>query len=192
MPYKVYYGNTRVKIYNDNHLYTMMHHKKEHHIWPKDNTQISLSISGDTLSYSISNLSDRTKYLYDNGLLGLGIFVEENPSWISQKDWWRSVKSKERHLTRHCVRAIRINSLSGTVDLNTIQCYNWNGCLSKSCYYVFNYSGNYREPYVSEGTERVAIGVGRMYNIDENVSVISCFRPHKMSEYYTIQVFNKL
>lgn len=192
MPYKVYYGNTRVRIYNDNHLYTMMHHTKERHIWPEDDTQINLSISGDTLSYSISNLSDRTQYLYDNGLLGLGIFVEENPSWISQKDWWRSEGSRERHLTRHCLKAIGISSLSGTIDLNTVSTYDWAGCLSKSCYYVFNYSASYREPFISEGTERVAIGVGRMYSVDEDYSNVSCFRPHKMSEYFTIQVENKM
>jgi len=45
----------------------------------EDKDIITFSVEDGILSYSLSNLSARTKYLLDNHILGLGVFVEENP-----------------------------------------------------------------------------------------------------------------
>lgn len=185
MKYKVYYKNDICNPYNKGSK-CIWEMSKSRHIWPEDNTEITLSISGDTLSYSISNLSDRTQYLYDNGLLGLGIFVEENPSWISQKDWWRSVLSKSNHLTRRCLEVIPISSLSGTIDLNNVSGWKYEGYLSRTLYYIFYSSYNYEDPYREDGYETVYLGVGRYYNWAEG------FRPHKLSEGLEIEATNKI
>ena len=125
MGYKIYYGSDKVKISG----YYLQYFTKQKHIWPEDNTQIDFYIEDDTIYYEISNLSDRTQYLYDNDMLGLGIFVEENPRWFSHK--WRSNFALTTHETRHCLKVIRIDSLSGEFDLNNISSYEWCGALSK-------------------------------------------------------------
>ena len=189
MKYKVYYKNDICNPFNKGSkcLWEMV---KSRHIWPEDNTEITLSISDDTLSYSISNLSDRTQYLYDNDLLGLGIFVEENPRWFSHK--WRSDFALNTHETSHCIKVYRIDSLDGEIDLNDISSYQYVGCLSKQLYYVFGYSGSYQDPYVSSGEENVAIGIGRFHDCDDHQwGGIAGFRPHKMSDYEQITVYNR-
>ena len=190
MKYTIYYNSDKCVVMNDGQSYILNMYKKGKHIWPEDTTEISLSVSGDILSYEISNLSDRTQYLYDNDMLGLGIFVEENPRWFSRK--WRSDFALTTHETRHCIKVIRIDSLSGEFDLNNLGWYEWSGCLSKQLYYPFNYGASYQDPYRPSGTENIALGVGRMHDSDENAWMVSAFRPHKVSDYYEITVYNKM
>lgn len=181
MPYKIYYGNTRVKIYNDNHLYNMMHYTKERHIWPEDDTEITLTYSDNIISYTISNLSDRTQYLYDNGLLGLGVFVEENYSWMGKK--MRSDLTKSNHATWRNVHVIPITSLSGSIRIDAFDHPSY-CAISKQLTYPFNYSAQYQEPYVDQGTETLKIGLGRYYDWNNG------FRPHVISNTVSFTVYN--
>ncbi len=183
MKYIIYYKEDKVKIpgFKINMI------TKNKHIWPEDNTEIEISIDNNKiLSYTISNLSDRTQYLYDEGLLGIGIFVQENPSWLSRKTYWRSELSQSNHLDRRNIAVIPINSLSGTIDLKTMGWYNWSGAWSWSLNYKFDKAANYQDPYVSSGTENIAVGIGRYYDYWAG------FRPHKVSDYAEVIVENKL
>lgn len=157
--------------------------------WEKDTTELGLDIIGNTLFYEIENPSARTQYLLEHNKLGLGIFVEENPSWLSDKI--RSKTSKKNHLTRHCVKVIRINSYSGVYNLNNIDTYSGVGCLSNQLTSIFIWSADYQDPYRNYGTENVAIGIGRMYDMDEENWLLSCFRPYNVSDYMEIEVVNK-
>ena len=185
MKYIVYYKGSKCKAVNDDESY-ILRDAKIRHIWPEDTTTITFTVSNDIISYTISNLSARTQYLYDQGELGLCVLVEENPSWFSRKTWWRSSLSQQNHLTRRCIKILKIQALSGTIDLNDVEYYSGSGCLSKQLYYVFNYSATYQDPYVSSGTENIALGVGRYYQDDQG------FRPHKVSDYVNITVYNKM
>ena len=179
MKYKVYYKNDICNPFNKGSkcLWEM---GKSRHIWPEDNTELSLYLEdGYMLYYEITNLSDRTQYLYDNNLLGLGVFIEENESWISKK--WRSTGTKERHIERRCMQVYSIDSLSGSIDLYSMSNY---GALSRQLYHLFDISGQYEDPFVSSGEEYISIGIGRYCDF-------SCgFRPYKVSDYAETQVEN--
>lgn len=145
---------------------------------------MGLTIIGNTLFYEIENPSARTQYLLEHNKLGLGIFVKENPSWLPNPI--RSKTSKKYHLTGHCVKVIRINSYSGLYNLNNIDMYNGSGCLSNQLHYIFTCSANFEDPYRENGTENIAIGIGRYEN-----NLISCFRPYNVGDYIEIEVVNK-
>ena len=179
MKYKVYYGDSKTQV--PGYQWVMTNHKS----WPKDTTEIEFSIDGYLLTYNITNLSDRTQYLYDNDLLGLGIFVEENPHWL--KPGWRSKFARRVHPTRRCIRAYRLQSLSDTIDLSVIAS---NGAFSWSLRYIFDTAYNWEDPYVSSGTENIAIGIGRMHNSDDGSNQVSSFRPYNVTNYIETEVEN--
>ena len=185
MRYNVYFLGSKVKVPGN----VVKTAKRK--VWPKDTTELSFEIDGTTLYYEITNPSERTQYLFEQGKLGIGLIVEENPSWINKK--WRSNLNKRNHLTRHCIKVQRVDSrLTGTINLNDLSNFSYYGCLSKQLYSVFNFSGCYQDPYVSDGTEKVFIGIGRMYDIDAVSWNVVCFRPYNVSDYVEIMCYNKI
>ena len=163
--------------------------KREH---TGDTTNISFTVSGDTISYTITNPSERTQYLLNNGLLGLGLFVHENDVYISDK--WRSDLSKRNHAHRRCIYLVRITSLTGTLNLNTIYGSWWRGALSRALGRIFNLASSYEDPYRSEGYENIALGIGRCNPafIGTNKMFRDFFRPHRVSDEVEIQVTNRI
>lgn len=183
MKYTVYSGEDKVQIPDFN--------VNPGRIWEKDTTELSLDINNGYLYYYITNPSARTQYLLENNNLGLGIFVEENPSWLPEP--MRSKTANKNHPARHCVKVIRINKYSGVYKLDDMHIYNYEniGCLSNQLAYVFRYSSDFKNPYRPNGVENVAIGIGRMYSMDENKYSVCCFRPYKVGNYMEIEVVNK-
>ena len=181
MKYKIYYGGNKVKIPG----YYLESITSQRHVWPEDDTEISFSVSGDTLSYTISNLSDRTQYLYEQGELGICLIVEESSDkWI--KPVWRSERAYTNHTRNHCVNAYRVTSLTGTIDLNTAGNYGWSGGISKSLANIFDKSASYEDPYREDGYEYIALGIGRYYG-----HRLCGMRPHKVTDFEEITVLNK-
>lgn len=180
MKYTVYCGGDRVQIPN--------FIVNPNRTWEKDTTELGLDIIGNTLFYEIENPSARTQYLLEHNKLGLGIFVEENPSWLS--DTIRSKTSKKNHLTRHCVKVFRISEYTGEIELTDIDKFLDCGSLSNQLTSIFIWSADYQDPYRNYGTENVAIGIGRMYAGDEG-NQVSHFRPYNVSGYVEIEVDNR-
>ena len=176
MKYTVYCGGDRVQIPN--------FIVNPNRTWDKDTSELSLDVNNDYLYYFIENPSARTQYLLEHNKLGLGIFVEENPSWLP--DPMRSKTATKNHLTRHCVKVIRINSYSGVYNLNNIDVYSSAGCLSNQLKYIFRCASDFEDPYIEDGTENVTIGIGRYEN-----NLVSCFRPYNVGDYIEIEVVNK-
>ena len=184
MKYTVYYNSDKCVIMNDGASYILNMNKKSRHVWPEDSTEVNLEVDGDILYYEISNLSDRTQYLYDNNLLGIAVYVEEaTDSWI--KKAWKSDIAVENHPRNHCLYTSFIDSLSGSIDLNDIGQYDGSGAMGKSMYYIFDKSTLYKEPYRLTGYENVCMGIGRYYPTGG-------MRPHKMSNSVTVNEENKL
>jgi hypothetical protein len=152
----------------------------EHNKKAKDSTQISLSWDGNSgIDYEITNPSGNTTYLLRDGSLGLGLFVEENPKWLKDRKTETALRNNPR---RRCIKVIQINSLSGTIRFDEKLL---SGALSRRLCYIFNQSVSYRNPYVGEGYENIAIGIGRY------TELWSGFRPHKVSDYVEITVYNE-
>ena len=86
MNYKIYYKGDKVKAIC----------KGDTCLAKEEKDILNFSISGTTLSYSISNPSNRTIYLLNQDLLHLGIFVNENKKRYAGKDC-RSQQSIKNH-----------------------------------------------------------------------------------------------
>lgn len=182
MKYRVYFKDSMCKILDadDSRAFTfagsLTSNKK-----PKDSTQISLSWDGNSgIDYEIINPSGNTTYLLRDGSLGLGLFVEENPKWLKDR---KTETALRNHPRRRCIKVIQINSLSGTIRFDEKLL---SGALSRRLYYVFDKSTSYEDPYVSSGYENVAIGIGRYADLWSGG-----FRPHKVSDYVEITVYNE-
>ena len=147
-----------------------------------DTTEIEIEWDGNSgIDYTITNPSSQTQYLLQEGELGLGLFVEENPKWLKSR---KTETALRNHPRRRCIKAIQINSLSGTIRFDDKLL---SGALSRRLYYVFDKSACYEDPYLGEGYENVAIGIGRYAELR-----FSGFRPHKVSDYVEITVYNEI
>ena len=99
---------------------------------------------------------------------------------------WRSDLAKESHPYRHCIATYSIDSLSGSISLNRTNYYQWDGCLSKSLYYLFDRASSYHDPNRATGYEIIYLGIGRYYDKWTGM------RPYKLSDAVEIQVQNNI
>lgn len=175
MSYNIYYKGNKVKLYNGDKLYKVYHTAKGKHVWPEDNTVITLSYdsANQRINFTLSNLSDRTQYLVDNGLIGAALFVEERHVYCSNK--WRSTQSKENHPSRRCMGVIEDCGTSGYFDL-TNNDYEMSDALNR----YFAMQADYEGDPAQTGTDIFSIGIGRYSDMYRG------FRPHKMSDSITI------
>lgn len=178
--YKIYNKNVESNIEHDgDHAFI---HVKE------DKTIINFSITGYTLNYQLSNLSDRTQYLLDNDRLGILVIVEDNWQWfvlnydVNGKSIYRGPNAR-CHLKNHSIQRIHITNTSGTINL----WHHSNGSISKVLYHKFDTANTRHDPEVSSGYERIKIGIGRCRDIDGYVTHI---RPYKISKTIQITVQN--
>jgi len=179
MIYKAFYKGNKVKVLNTNQSYIINSITKDKHIWPEDNTIITFQVNGTIISYSITNPSDRTSALLNQGVLGIGLFVEEDGRKSYVWDNWRSSLSISNHPHRRCSGFWRINTLSGTIDLEGY----W-PLYSRTLNYIFNCAANYQDPEREDGYTTIALGIGRYMSDGTD------FRPHKISTEQTITVPN--
>ena len=134
---------------------------------------LTLSVSGNILSYVIHNPSDRTLYLLNNGDLCLGLFIDENKRRYSGPGT-RSHLSLQNHRKRKIAKYWGINSLQGTIDMGWLP-------MSITLEYIFSSSNEHENPYRENGYDDYYIGIGK--NTDS-------LRPYSMSEPYRIWINN--
>ena len=179
MEYDVYYKGNKCKVYNNNICYNVFQYTKGRHIWPEDNTEITLSYnsSNNRLYFTITNLSDRAQYLSDYGLLGVGLFVDERHSRLSVH--WISESAQLNHPNRRCMGIQEDPGLSGYFDLDDTDF-----AMSDALARYFQMQADYEDDPAYSGTDTFYVGIGRYAGPDIG------FRPFKMSEGTVLTRYN--
>lgn len=177
--YKVYYKNDKCLVYSDESLYNIFHTSGSRHIWPEDNTEITLTYSNNRIYFNITNLSDRAQYLSDCGLLGVGLFVRERHIWVGRG--MISESAKLNHPDRRCMCVQEDPGLSGYFELSG------DNEMSDALYTYFSNQNSYEDDPAQEGDDDFYIGIGRYCDPQ-----VYGFRPFKMSEGINIIRYNDI